>query len=105
MRLSIYAGPATTGKTSVIRHVLRKVKGAGGEECVVFSEAVPGDERGHRLPVLEPRAVRHRVDHVERGLRELRQPQLPAGIIQAELADGIAEHRVRDGGPVGTSIE
>ncbi len=30
MRLSIYAGPATTGKTSVIRHVLRKVKNAGG---------------------------------------------------------------------------
>jgi Ni2+-binding GTPase involved in maturation of urease and hydrogenase len=30
MRLSIYAGPATTGKTSVIRHVLRKIKDAGG---------------------------------------------------------------------------
>jgi len=29
MRLSIYAGPATTGKTSVIRHVLRRVKVAG----------------------------------------------------------------------------
>jgi Ni2+-binding GTPase involved in maturation of urease and hydrogenase len=30
MRLSIYAGPATTGKTSVIRHVLRKLRDAGG---------------------------------------------------------------------------
>jgi len=30
MKLSIYAGPATTGKTSVIRHVLRKIKDAGG---------------------------------------------------------------------------
>jgi Ni2+-binding GTPase involved in maturation of urease and hydrogenase len=29
VRLSIYAGPATTGKTSVIRHVLRKVLDAG----------------------------------------------------------------------------
>jgi Ni2+-binding GTPase involved in maturation of urease and hydrogenase len=29
MRLSIYAGPSTTGKTSVIRHVLRKVLAAG----------------------------------------------------------------------------
>ena len=29
MKLSIYAGPATTGKTSVIRHVLRKAKGLG----------------------------------------------------------------------------
>ncbi len=29
MRLSIYAGPATTGKTSVIRHVLRKLQAAG----------------------------------------------------------------------------
>lgn len=29
MKLSIYAGPSTTGKTSVIRHVLRKVRDAG----------------------------------------------------------------------------
>jgi Ni2+-binding GTPase involved in maturation of urease and hydrogenase len=31
MKLSIYAGPATTGKTSVIRHVLRKLLAAGGK--------------------------------------------------------------------------
>lgn len=29
MKLSIYAGPSTTGKTSVIRHVLRKAQAAG----------------------------------------------------------------------------
>ena len=78
---------------------------AGGHERVVLAEAVSGHEGRRRLAALDARAIAERVDDEERGLRERGLAKLAARIVEAELANGIAEHAIGLGRPVGKPIE
>src|SRR6185436_12212304 len=49
--------------------------------------------------------IRHRIDDEERGLRELRQTEFGSRIVNAQLADRIAEDLVGLRGPVAKAIE
>ena len=89
----------------VVFMAIGEVDAAGGQQRVVFAQAVPGDVRRRRGAAVLPRAIRQRVDDEQRRLRELREPQFAARIVEAQLADRIAEHVVGRGRPIGKTIE
>jgi hypothetical protein len=66
---------------------------------------VAGDECRRRRATVLPRPIRHRVDHEQRRLGELREAELGARIFETEVTDRIAEHVIGGSGPVGKPIE
>jgi ATP synthase F1 delta subunit len=107
MRVAIFAGPATTGKTSVIRHSTRKLLQAGHKAAFLKLD-VPGALRLVNLLVARGRAstIRRVSEEFNRRLNASRGVMMATVISAVPLTeDETAAIRTRVEAMAGASIE